>query len=127
MSSQGNIFLFPFYPFFLFALFLISTTFRLPSASDDTYIKIWDRRTINASNGKASGVLSGHTEGITYISPKGDGRYLVSNSKGIYSLLPKSKDIPFPSLIYFLFSNRPNNETLGHSKDGDFKSRTQTS
>lgn len=28
-----------------------------------------------------SGVLVGATEGITYTSPKGDGRYIVANSK----------------------------------------------
>lgn len=27
------------------------------------------------------GVLAGHTEGITYIDPKGDGRYFISNGK----------------------------------------------
>lgn len=26
-------------------------------------------------------MLVGHTEGITYVSPKGDGRYVVSNGK----------------------------------------------
>jgi WD repeat-containing protein 23 len=26
-------------------------------------------------------VLVGHTEGITYVSPKGDGRYIISNGK----------------------------------------------
>jgi len=30
---------------------------------------------------KPSGVLIGHTEGITYVSAKGDGRYLISNGK----------------------------------------------
>ncbi|KAG6919041.1 hypothetical protein DXG01_009751 [Tephrocybe rancida] len=52
----------------------------LVSASDDTSIKIWDRRSLGASQ-KPSGVLIGHTEGITYVSAKGDGRYLVSNGK----------------------------------------------
>ena len=28
-----------------------------------------------------SGVLIGHTEGITYVSAKGDGRYVISNGK----------------------------------------------
>ncbi|KAG6851328.1 hypothetical protein H0H93_005726 [Arthromyces matolae] len=52
----------------------------LISASDDTFIKVWDRRSLGASQ-KPSGVLIGHTEGITYVSAKGDGRYLVSNGK----------------------------------------------
>ncbi|GLB35784.1 putative WD domain, G-beta repeat [Lyophyllum shimeji] len=52
----------------------------LVSASDDTFIKVWDRRSLGASQ-KPSGVLIGHTEGITYVSAKGDGRYIVSNGK----------------------------------------------
>lgn len=69
----------------------------LVSASDDTFIKIWymasfysaasilicsfrDRRSLGASQ-KPSGVLIGHTEGITYVSAKGDGRYVISNGK----------------------------------------------
>lgn len=51
----------------------------LCSASDDGYVKIWDRRSL--SSGKPSGVLVGHTEGITCVSPKGDGRYILSNGK----------------------------------------------
>lgn len=39
-----------------------------------------DRRSLGAS-AKPAGVLIGHTEGITYVSPKGDGRYVVSNGK----------------------------------------------
>jgi WD repeat-containing protein 23 len=39
-----------------------------------------DRRSLGASQ-KASGVLVGHTEGITYVSAKGDGRYVISNGK----------------------------------------------
>ncbi|KAG5647678.1 hypothetical protein DXG03_008401 [Asterophora parasitica] len=52
----------------------------LVSASDDSSIKIWDRRSLGSSR-KPSGVLLGHTEGITYVSAKGDGRYIVSNGK----------------------------------------------
>ncbi|KAJ8084592.1 hypothetical protein PM082_003365 [Marasmius tenuissimus] len=52
----------------------------LVSASDDTYLKVWDRRSLGASQ-KPSGVLVGHTEGITYVSAKGDGRYILSNGK----------------------------------------------
>lgn len=52
----------------------------LVSASDDTFLKVWDRRSLGASR-KPSGVLVGHTEGITYVSAKGDGRYIISNGK----------------------------------------------
>ena len=39
-----------------------------------------DRRSLGTSQ-KPSGVLVGHTEGITYVSAKGDGRYIISNGK----------------------------------------------
>ncbi|KAH8916447.1 WD40 repeat-like protein [Atractiella rhizophila] len=51
----------------------------LISGSDDNFVKVWDRRSL-ASN-KPSGVLIGHTEGVTYVSSKGDGRYALSNGK----------------------------------------------
>ncbi|KAE9409145.1 WD40 repeat-like protein [Gymnopus androsaceus JB14] len=52
----------------------------LVSASDDSFLKVWDRRSLGSSP-KPSGVLMGHTEGITYVSAKGDGRYICSNGK----------------------------------------------
>lgn len=71
----------------------------LISASDDSFLKVWyavfpvhelpfllltryarDRRSLGDSQ-KPSGVLIGHTEGITYVSAKGDGRYVISNGK----------------------------------------------
>ncbi|TFY70898.1 hypothetical protein EVG20_g2103 [Dentipellis fragilis] len=52
----------------------------LVSASDDTFLKVWDRRSLGSSP-KPSGVLIGHTEGITNVSAKGDGRYIISNGK----------------------------------------------
>ncbi|KAH7105777.1 WD40 repeat-like protein [Auriculariales sp. MPI-PUGE-AT-0066] len=52
----------------------------LISGSDDTYIKVWDRRSLGTT-AKPSGVLIGHVEGITYVAPKGDGRYVISNGK----------------------------------------------
>lgn len=52
----------------------------LISASDDTFLKVWDRRSLGASQ-RPSGVLVGHTEGITNVSAKGDGRYIISNGK----------------------------------------------
>ncbi|GMK58776.1 hypothetical protein CspeluHIS016_0602180 [Cutaneotrichosporon spelunceum] len=56
-----------------------SSTNILISGSDDGYVKVWDRRSLSSST--PSGVLAGATEGITYTSPKGDGRYVVANSK----------------------------------------------
>ncbi|KAI0003806.1 WD40-repeat-containing domain protein [Russula compacta] len=52
----------------------------LISASDDTFLKVWDRRSLGSSQ-KPSGVLIGHTEGIANVSAKGDGRYVISNGK----------------------------------------------
>ena len=46
----------------------------------DTF-KVWDRRTLNETNPKPVGILSGHIDGITYIDSKGDGRHLITNSK----------------------------------------------
>jgi len=51
------------------------------SGSDDNLCKVWDRRMLGESNPKPVGVLIGHTAGITHVSSKGDGRYLLSNSK----------------------------------------------
>lgn len=50
------------------------------SGSDDGFCKIWDRRCI-ITEGKPSGVLSGHLEGITFIDSRKDGRYFISNGK----------------------------------------------
>lgn len=51
----------------------------LYSGSDDTTIKVWDRRSM--SDNREAGVFLGHTEGITYVDSKGDGRYVLSNGK----------------------------------------------
>ncbi|WWC67343.1 uncharacterized protein I206_101251 [Kwoniella pini CBS 10737] len=56
-----------------------SSTNILVSGSDDGYVKVWDRRSLSSST--PSGILVGATEGITYTSPKGDGRYIIVNSK----------------------------------------------
>jgi WD repeat-containing protein 23 len=56
-----------------------SSTNILVSGADDGYVKVWDRRSLSSST--PSGVLVGATEGITYTAPKGDGRYIVANSK----------------------------------------------
>ncbi|EYE96140.1 WD40 repeat domain-containing protein [Aspergillus ruber CBS 135680] len=51
----------------------------LYSGSDDTTIRVWDRRSMGDS--REAGVFMGHTEGLTYVDSKGDGRYVLSNSK----------------------------------------------
>lgn len=51
----------------------------LLSGSDDTFVKVWDRRSLSGQ--RASGTLVGHTEGVTFVAPKGDGRYCLSNGK----------------------------------------------
>ncbi|KAI5801493.1 WD40-repeat-containing domain protein, partial [Peziza echinospora] len=51
----------------------------LYSGSDDTTLKVWDRRSMGS--GREAGVFAGHMEGLTYIDSKGDGRYVLSNGK----------------------------------------------
>ncbi|KAF9576494.1 hypothetical protein EC968_007972 [Mortierella alpina] len=58
------------------------------SGSDDNTVKVWDRRSMGAGrHSKPSGVLVGHSEGITYVTSKGDNRYLASNGKDQKMLL----------------------------------------
>src|SRR5436190_17585965 len=49
------------------------------SGSDDSVVKVWDRRSM--AGGREAGCLVGHTEGITFVATKGDGRYVISNGK----------------------------------------------
>ncbi|KAI7356090.1 hypothetical protein D0864_04504 [Hortaea werneckii] len=51
----------------------------LYSGSDDTTVKVWDRRSLASM--RPAGMFLGHTEGVTYIDSKGDGRYVISNGK----------------------------------------------
>ncbi|THC99275.1 hypothetical protein EYZ11_001274 [Aspergillus tanneri] len=51
----------------------------LYSGSDDTTLRVWDRRSMG--DGREAGVFMGHTEGLTYVDSKGDGRYVISNGK----------------------------------------------
>ncbi|OJJ61262.1 hypothetical protein ASPSYDRAFT_146673 [Aspergillus sydowii CBS 593.65] len=51
----------------------------LYSGSDDSTIRVWDRRSMG--DRREAGVFIGHTEGLTYVDSKGDGRYVLSNSK----------------------------------------------
>ena len=57
----------------------VGSSNMLLSGSDDATVRIWDRRSL--SQGKPAGILRGHRHGLTYVSPKGDGRYCVSNGK----------------------------------------------
>ena len=57
----------------------VSSPHILYSGSDDTLIKVWDRRSMGDS--REAGVFMGHTEGLTYVDSKGDGRYVLSNGK----------------------------------------------
>jgi len=50
------------------------------TGSDDWLVKVWDRRILSESK-QAVGVFRGHTQGITFIDSKQDGRYLISNGK----------------------------------------------
>jgi DDB1- and CUL4-associated factor 11 len=49
------------------------------SGSDDSLVKVWDRRSM--AGGRCAGCLPGHMEGITFVASKGDGRYVISNGK----------------------------------------------
>ncbi|RWS15823.1 DDB1- and CUL4-associated factor 11-like isoform X2 [Dinothrombium tinctorium] len=51
------------------------------SAGDDGLCKVWDRRTLSESNPRAVGIFAGHSDGITYIDSKEDGRHLITNCK----------------------------------------------
>jgi len=53
----------------------------LISGGDDGICKVWDRRTLSEDNPKPVGMFAGHTDGITFVKPKGDGTYFLSNSK----------------------------------------------
>ena len=57
----------------------IASPHILYSGSDDTLIKVWDRRSM--SDNRPAGVFIGHTEGLTYVDSRGDGRYVLSNGK----------------------------------------------
>jgi DDB1- and CUL4-associated factor 11 len=67
--------------------FVDETANIIASGSDDSLIKVWDRRVLRNSSDndnlteKPVGVFSGHMQGITHIDSKGDARYLLSNGK----------------------------------------------
>ncbi|CDW77069.1 wd repeat protein [Stylonychia lemnae] len=49
------------------------------TGSDDSLIKIWDRRALG--NNREVGAFVGHCEGITHVASKGDGIHVASNGK----------------------------------------------
>jgi len=53
----------------------------LVSGSDDCTCKVWDRRILGNGRSGAVGVCIGHTEGITHVDARKDGRYFISNGK----------------------------------------------
>lgn len=57
------------------ALHLISTH------PDNPSVQLWDRRTLGAATGQPVGALVGHCDGLTHVSSRKDGRYVISNSK----------------------------------------------
>jgi DDB1- and CUL4-associated factor 11 len=57
----------------------VSSPHILFSGSDDQTLRVWDRRSMG--DGREAGVFVGHTEGLTYVDSKGDGRYVLSNGK----------------------------------------------
>lgn len=61
--------------------FADNTSQILFSGGDDGLCKVWDRRTLREEHPVPVGTLAGHYDGVTYIDPKGDARYFLSNSK----------------------------------------------
>lgn len=65
--------------------YLDETGNTIVSGSDDYLIKVWDRRQLGvrstSRDGACVGVLPGHLQGVTHVSPKGDGIYFISNGK----------------------------------------------
>jgi len=61
--------------------FLDESTHLLASGGDDGLVMVWDRRSLRQDAAVPVGVLAGHSDGITFIDPKMDGRHIISNSK----------------------------------------------
>ncbi|XP_023342562.1 DDB1- and CUL4-associated factor 11 isoform X2 [Eurytemora carolleeae] len=61
--------------------FVDETTQILASGGDDGLCRVWDRRSLRESNPQPVGTLAGHRDGIAYVDPRGDGRYIITNSK----------------------------------------------
>lgn len=99
----------------------------LYSGSDDHLIKVWDRRSMGDS--REAGVFIGHTEGVTYVDSKGDGRYVLSNGKDqtmklwdLRKMTPPEKARNIDSTRYstgfdYRFQDYPRGVYTAHPKD----------
>jgi len=54
--------------------FLDDSTHLLASGGDDGLVMVWDRRSLRQDAPVPVGVLAGHSDGLTFIDPKMDGR-----------------------------------------------------
>ena len=55
-------------------------------------LQVWDRRALRGN--RPAGVLVGHTEGITHLDSRDDGRYLLSNCKDQTARLWDIRKVP---------------------------------
>ncbi|XP_033928423.1 DDB1- and CUL4-associated factor 11-like [Melopsittacus undulatus] len=53
----------------------------LLSGGDDGVTRVWDRRSMGQEGARPVGLLAGHRDGVTFLHPRGDSRYVLSNSK----------------------------------------------
>ena len=57
------------------------------SGGDDGVLMVWDRRALREDDPHPVGILAGHSDGITYVDPRGDGRHLIREGlKHIFSM-----------------------------------------
>jgi hypothetical protein len=56
---------------------------------------VWDRRALGRG-ARPAGLLLGHTEGVTHLDARGDGRYLLSNAKDQTARLWDIRKVPPP-------------------------------
>eukprot|EP01132_Coremiostelium_polycephalum_P000556 gene556-700_t len=70
------------------------------TGSDDYYIKVWDKRVLTVKmKANPIGVLVGHGYGITHVTSKDDGIYLLSNSKDQTAKLWDIRKMSNPSSV----------------------------
>ena len=50
--------------------FADDTSQILFSGGDDGLVRVWDRRTLDDSKAKPVGILTGHTDGVTFVDSK---------------------------------------------------------
>lgn len=51
------------------------------SGCNNGIIKLWDIRCLGTDRDTPAGVFIGHLDAVTYIDPRNDGNYILSNSK----------------------------------------------